>query len=111
MTKLSLSIMELLGISLGLDRRHYPEFFADSNNILRCNYYPPCQEPELTFGTGPHCDPTSLTILLQQDEVDGLQVFSDGEWRVVTPVPGALVVNIGDTFMVLIFSYNYASYM
>ncbi|PKU71634.1 gibberellin 20 oxidase 1-D-like [Dendrobium catenatum] len=101
MTKLSLSIMELLGKSLGVDGGHYREFFAESTSILRCNYYPPCQEPELTFGTGPHCDPTSLTILLQQDEVDGLQVFSDGEWRVVRPVPGALVINIGDTFMAL----------
>ncbi|KAL0919111.1 hypothetical protein M5K25_011186 [Dendrobium thyrsiflorum] len=99
MTKLSLSIMELLGISLGVDGGHYREFFAESTSILRCNYYPPCQEPELTFGTGPHCDPTSLTILLQQDEVDGLQVFSGGEWRVVRPLPGALVINIGDTFM------------
>ncbi|KAH0469548.1 hypothetical protein IEQ34_001106 [Dendrobium chrysotoxum] len=99
MTKLSLSVMELLAISLGVDRSHYREFFADSSSIIRCNYYPPCQEPELTFGTGPHCDPTSLTILLQQQGVEGLEVFSGGEWRVVRPVAGALVVNIGDTFM------------
>ncbi|PKU75589.1 Gibberellin 20 oxidase 1-B [Dendrobium catenatum] len=100
-TKLSLSVMELLAISLGVDRSHYREFFADSSSIIRCNYYPPCQEPELTFGTGPHCDPTSLTILLQQEGVEGLEVFSGGEWRVVRPVAGALVVNIGDTFMAL----------
>ncbi|KAI0529342.1 hypothetical protein KFK09_001889 [Dendrobium nobile] len=101
MTKLSLSVMELLAISLGVDRSHYREFFADSSSIIRCNYYPQCQEPELTFGTGPHCDPTSLTILLQQEGVEGLEVFSGGEWRVVRPVAGALVVNIGDTFMAL----------
>ncbi|KAK8916200.1 Gibberellin 20 oxidase 2 [Platanthera zijinensis] len=100
MMKLALSIMELLGMSLGVDRAHFREFFGDGNSIMRLNYYPPCQEPELTFGTGPHCDPTSITILLQQDEVDGLEVFSRGEWRVVRPARGALIVNIGDTFMV-----------
>lgn len=66
---------------------------------MRCNYYPPCKEAGLTLGTGPHCDPTSLTIL-HQDQVGGLQVFVDGKWQVVRPRPDALVINIGDTFMV-----------
>ncbi|KAJ0972069.1 hypothetical protein J5N97_020028 [Dioscorea zingiberensis] len=100
MKKLSLTIMELLAISLGVERMHFREFFEDSNSIMRCNYYPPCQEPELALGTGPHCDPTSLTIL-QQDNVGGLQVFSDEKWKSVPPVPDALVINIGDTFMAL----------
>uniref|UniRef100_A0A6V7QV07 Fe2OG dioxygenase domain-containing protein n=1 Tax=Ananas comosus var. bracteatus TaxID=296719 RepID=A0A6V7QV07_ANACO len=72
---------------------------SSHSSIMRLNYYPPCQEPELTLGTGPHCDPTALTIL-HQDDVGGLEVFADGRWRPVRPVDGALVVNIGDTFMV-----------
>ncbi|CAD5196684.1 unnamed protein product [Musa acuminata subsp. malaccensis] len=100
MTGLSLAIMELLAISLGADRMTYREFFDDNRSIMRCNYYPPCQEPELTLGTGPHCDPTALTIL-QQDHVGGLEVFSGRAWRYVRPVHNALVVNIGDTFMAL----------
>ncbi|XP_072965524.1 gibberellin 20 oxidase 2-like [Typha angustifolia] len=100
MKDLSLTIMELLGTSLGVERSHYRDFFKDSRSIMRCNYYPPCQEPELTLGTGPHCDPTSLTIL-QQDQVGGLEVFADAKWRPVRPVRGALVINIGDTFMAL----------
>ncbi|KAH7663705.1 Ent-kaurene synthase protein [Dioscorea alata] len=100
MKKLSLGIMELLAISLGVEKSYYKDFFRDSNSIMRCNYYPPCQEPDLTLGTGPHCDPTSLTIL-QQDHVGGLQVFADGKWRCIPPVPNALVINIGDTFMAL----------
>lgn len=100
MKKLSLSIMELLGISLGITRHYYREFFQDGNSTLRCNNYPPCPEPELTLGTGHHTDPTSLTIL-EQDQVDGMQVFSGGKWCSVSPVSGALVVNIGDTFMAL----------
>ncbi|MQM20713.1 hypothetical protein Taro_053742 [Colocasia esculenta] len=100
MKEISLGIMELLGVSLGIGRGHYREFFEDSNSIMRCNYYPPCPEPELTLGTGPHCDPAALTIL-HQDDVGGLEVFTDGRWHCVSPVPGTLVVNIGDTFMAL----------
>ncbi|XP_077251470.1 gibberellin 20 oxidase 2-like [Tasmannia lanceolata] len=100
MKELSLVIMELLAISLGVDRLHYRKFFQDSHSIMRCNYYPPCQEPSLTLGTGPHCDPTSLTIL-HQDQVEGLQVFSNNIWHSIRPRPDALVVNIGDTFMAL----------
>ncbi|KAF5208212.1 Gibberellin 20-oxidase protein [Thalictrum thalictroides] len=99
MKELSLVIMELLAISLGVDRLHFRKFFEDSNSIARCNYYPPCQEPSLTFGTGPHTDPTSLTIL-HQDQVGGLEVFTQNKWQAVEPRPDALVINIGDTFMV-----------
>jgi len=67
---------------------------------MRLNYYPPCQKPDLTLGTGPHCDPTSLTIL-HQDTVGGLEVFVDDEWRSISPNYSAFVVNIGDTFMAL----------
>ncbi|WOL12903.1 Isopenicillin N synthase [Canna indica] len=100
MNDLSLKIMELLGISLGVGRVWYRDFFENGLSTLRCNNYPPCQEPELTLGTGPHSDPTSLTIL-QQDDVAGLEVLSEGKWQFVNPIPGALVVNIGDTFMAL----------
>ncbi|WCJ36566.1 gibberellin 20 oxidase 2 [Euphorbia peplus] len=100
MSGLSLGIMELLGMSLGVRKGHFREFFEENDSIMRLNYYPPCQKPDLTLGTGPHCDPTSLTIL-HQDQVGGLQVFVDDEWRSITPNFNAFVVNIGDTFMAL----------
>lgn len=99
MKELSLGIMELLAISLGVERLHFKQFFQDNSSIMRCNYYPPCQEPALTLGTGPHSDPTALTVL-HQDEVSGLQVFSNCKWHSIRPRPDALVINIGDTFMV-----------
>ncbi|XP_044492543.1 gibberellin 20 oxidase 1-like [Mangifera indica] len=100
MSSLSLAIMELLGTSLGVGREYFKEFFQGHDSIMRLNYYPPCQKPDLTLGTGPHCDPTSLTIL-HQDQVGGLQVFVDEKWQSITPNPEAFVVNIGDTFMAL----------
>ncbi|KAK9135049.1 hypothetical protein Syun_014379 [Stephania yunnanensis] len=100
MEKLSLGIMELLGMSLGVDRSHFRRFFEDGHSIMRCNYYPSCQEPNLAVGTGPHCDPSSLTIL-HQDQVGGLEVFVHNRWKYVRPRHDALVINIGDTFMAL----------
>ncbi|RDX62935.1 Gibberellin 20 oxidase 2, partial [Mucuna pruriens] len=100
MKELSLAIMELLAISLGVDRLHYRRFFQDGDSIMRCNYYPPCNSASLTLGTGPHTDPTSLTIL-HQDQVGGLEVFVDNKWLAVRPRSEALVINIGDTFMAL----------
>ncbi|KAF7816790.1 gibberellin 20 oxidase 2-like [Senna tora] len=100
MKELGLKLMELLGISLGVDRRHYRDFFEDGKCIMRCNYYPPCQDPSLVLGTGPHSDPTSLTIL-HQDQVGGLQVFLHNKWRFLPPLPNALLINIGDTFTAL----------
>ncbi|KAL8477495.1 hypothetical protein ACS0TY_029696 [Phlomoides rotata] len=100
MERLALVIFELLAISLGVDRGQYRKFFEDGSSIMRGNNYPPCKEAGLTLGTGPHSDPNSLTIL-HQDNVGGLEIFSDNKWQSIKPCPDAFVVNIGDTFMAL----------
>lgn len=46
-------------------------------------------------GVGAHKDPGYLTLLLQDDQ-GGLEVESAGEWSSVPPLPGALIVNIGE---------------
>ncbi|KAA8527751.1 hypothetical protein F0562_035380 [Nyssa sinensis] len=57
-------------------------------------------EPELTMGSSKHSDPDFLTILLQ-DHIGGLQVLHQNQWVNVPPVPGALVVNIGDLLQLI----------
>lgn len=86
-------------MSLGVNQAHFKELFEENDSIMRLNYYPRCQKPDLTLGTGPHCDPTSLTIL-HQDSVGGLEVFVDNEWHSIAPNLNAFFINIGDTFMV-----------
>ncbi|XP_024922683.3 gibberellin 20 oxidase 1-D [Ziziphus jujuba] len=100
MNTLALQIMELFGVSLGVGKEYFREFYENKDSIMRLNYYPKCQKPDETLGTGPHCDPTSLTIL-HQDQVGGLQVLVDEKWHSITPLHNAFVVNIGDTFMAL----------
>ncbi|XP_027100698.1 bi-functional coumaroyl CoA and feruloyl CoA ortho-hydroxylase F6H2-1-1-like [Coffea arabica] len=68
---------------------------------LSLNHYSICPNPELSYGVGPHSDISSITILLQ-DDVGGLYVRATraGQWIHVTPIQGALVVNIGDTLQI-----------
>lgn len=104
MKKLSEVILEVLALSLGLEKSYLKEYYKDGGGIMRLNLYPPCNSSNLTMGTGPHSDPTSVTIL-HQDQVGGLEVYIDNKWLAVHPRPEAFVINIGDTFQVCITLY------
>lgn len=76
--------------------------------MVNMNYYPMCPNPELTVGVGRHSDLGTLTILLQ-DGIGGLYVKIEqdsgfnkvGDWVEIPPIPGALVINVGDTLQIL----------
>lgn len=89
---LSYAILELLAEGLGIGTEFFCGGLTESP-VLLSNHYPPCPDPSLTLGLTKHCDPSLITILLQ--DTDGLQVFKDGNWIGVEPVPSAFVVNIG----------------
>lgn len=55
--------------------------------------YPAQKAPEQ--GVGAHKDPGYLTLVMQ-DEQSGLKVERNQHWVSVAPIPGALVVNIGE---------------
>lgn len=67
----------------------------------RFNFYPPCPEPESVLGVKPHADGTTVTMLLQDKEVEGLQVLKDDQWFRVPIVPDALFINVGDLLEVI----------
>lgn len=59
---------------------------------LRLLHYPPGDN----LGCGAHTDYGFLTLLLQDDK-GGLQIQNmNGDWEDIKPIPGTLVVNIGD---------------
>ena len=67
------------------------------------NYYPPCTMPEKVLGLSPHSDTSTITLLTRDDDVTGLEIWHKGGWVAVTPIPDALVVNVGDVIEVLEF--------
>ncbi|KAK7324481.1 hypothetical protein VNO77_28055 [Canavalia gladiata] len=77
------------------------KLFEDMRQAMRMNYYPPCPQPEKVIGLTPHSDGVGLTILLQVNEVEGLQIKKDGMWVPVKPLPNAFVVNIGDVLEIV----------
>ncbi|KAG0501364.1 hypothetical protein HPP92_001436 [Vanilla planifolia] len=61
MSKLSLEIMELLGVFLGVGGNHFRDFFRRNDSIMRLNYYPSCQKPELALASTQTQTPSSST--------------------------------------------------
>lgn len=104
----SLCLSLLRDISLGLGapaEALAPAFEGAHTSFLRLNHYP-TQDPAGDDATEPaglgihhHTDAGAVTILLT-DGVPGLQVLKDGVWRAVDPVPGGLIVNVGDMIQV-----------
>ena len=93
--KLGFTLLELLSEALGLKPDHLIGIDYAKGHVILRHYYPPCPEPELTMGATKLSDPDFL-ILLLQDHIGGLQIQYQNHWIDVPPVPGALVVNIGD---------------
>ncbi|KAJ4773840.1 2-oxoglutarate (2OG) and Fe(II)-dependent oxygenase superfamily protein [Rhynchospora pubera] len=79
---------------LGLETDYIENVLGEQEQHLAVNYYPQCPEPELTYGLPAHTDPNALTILLQDQQVSGLQVLKEGKWIAVDPVPWAFTINI-----------------
>ncbi|KNA19041.1 hypothetical protein SOVF_065310 [Spinacia oleracea] len=95
-------LLRCIAMSLGLRAQIFEETFGEAVQAIRMNYYPPCPRPDLVLGLSPHSDGSALTILQQKEGGSvGLQLLKDNNWVSIIPIPGALVVNIGDTLEVL----------
>ncbi|KAI6042658.1 hypothetical protein EDC04DRAFT_908757 [Pisolithus marmoratus] len=93
--RLGLLLFPLFALALGLPE----DFFADKGAIARLLHYPPQppQPMEGVEGIGAHTDYECFTILWQQDDTPALQVMNtDGRWIDAPPIPGTLVLNLGD---------------
>ncbi|CAL1396408.1 unnamed protein product [Linum trigynum] len=100
MVKMGYVIFELLSEALGLDPNYLRNKDCLMGHYLVCHYYPPCPQPDRTLGSSKHTDTDFITILLQ-DQVGGLQVLHQDQWVDITPLPGSLVINIGDLLQLM----------
>jgi isopenicillin N synthase-like dioxygenase len=92
------TVLRAVAISLGLPERFFAERYKKPLSRGSLVHYPP-QPPELGadhFGVSAHTDYGCITFVCQDDS-GGLQAKNRaGEWIEAPPIPGTLVVNIGD---------------
>jgi isopenicillin N synthase-like dioxygenase len=94
------TLLRVFAVALDLPADYFEALTDHSIDVLRMNNYalPPGEitlDGELT-GMGEHTD-FGLVTVLWADQVAGLQVLDrTGGWHDVSPVDGALLVNLGD---------------
>ncbi|KAE9975821.1 hypothetical protein BLS_002397 [Venturia inaequalis] len=88
----------LFAETLNLPPETFTPFFSKPGATARLVHYPPQSSHPPSYGLAAHTDIECFTIVAQ-DSIPGLQVLNTvGEWLHVPPIPGTLVVNIGDMF-------------
>ena len=111
MFTLGTAVVRALGLALG---NGLDETFLRSTRrsfwVMRAIGYPPlpssspsssissssASDDSSPLSCGAHTDYGFVTLLLADSTKGALEVWVDGEWVKADPVPGALVVNIGD---------------
>ncbi|PSJ58906.1 isopenicillin N synthase family dioxygenase [Pseudaminobacter soli (ex Li et al. 2025)] len=95
-TNVAIRLLKAFALSLEQPEDAFDPIYAGQpNHRMKIARYPGRDRTGGEQGVGAHKDGGFLTLLLQ-DEHRGLQVEYDGEWVDVDPIPGTLVVNIGE---------------
>jgi len=96
-------LMQLLALALGLPAHVFDDALVGHRSSMRAILYPEVTELDLEAAGGfivrsdEHTDWGCITVLLADEQVGGLEIRSkDGSWVPLDPVPGGLIVNLGD---------------
>lgn len=97
MSDLAARLLRLMATALGLPPTHFDPLIDRHTSAMRALNYPAIAHEGGRLGASAHTDYGTLTILLADPVVGGLQVEgSDGEWHDVEAGPDSFVVNLGD---------------
>ncbi|PIN19768.1 Iron/ascorbate family oxidoreductase [Handroanthus impetiginosus] len=101
--KLMNELLQALAKAISLDKQSFSQYFNPNTSEInvRVNYYPPCPRPDLALGITPHTDASALTLLMQFESSNGLQVFKDDHWLTVPWPCNTLLVNLGDLMEIM----------
>ncbi|KAL0338966.1 UNVERIFIED_CONTAM: 1-aminocyclopropane-1-carboxylate oxidase 1 [Sesamum angustifolium] len=103
--KLAEKLSELMCENLGIEKNHIIEAFSGSEGPsvgTKVAMYPHCPCPELVRGLREHTDAGGIVLLLQDDQVPGLEFLKDGEWVKIPPSKNnRIFVNTGDQIEIL----------
>ncbi|KAF6991066.1 hypothetical protein CFC21_008185 [Triticum aestivum] len=101
MSSLARRLLRFMASDIGVEREALDGAFRGKRQTVAMHHYPPCRHPDKVIGITPHHDGLGLALLLHVDDTPGLQVRRGGRWFPLDPLPGALVVNVGDILQVL----------
>lgn len=96
--------------SLGAPADFFDAAFADPDPLLKIARYPGHDGSVTDQGVGSHKDVGALTLLYPEPGSTGFQVETEGvdgniEWLDIDPIPGHLLVNIGELLEVATGGY------
>ncbi|XP_071917962.1 protein SRG1-like [Coffea arabica] len=96
MHEVCMTLFKLMWANLGVDPEKLCSIYQDGTQGIRMNYYPPCQQADKVIGQTSHSDAIGLTLLVQVNDVQGLQIKKTNTWVPIKPIPGEIIINIGD---------------
>ncbi|KAI0060472.1 Clavaminate synthase-like protein [Artomyces pyxidatus] len=98
---LGLALFPLFALALDLPADFFDDKTRHCAALMRALHYPPQTGPvdDRVIGIGAHTDFECFTILWQEPGIQALQILNaDKKWIDAPPIPGTLVVNLGDQF-------------
>lgn len=96
---LAARLLSLMAEALALPADHFEPLIDRHTSAMRALDYPALSTPPAPgqLRAGAHTDYGTLTVLVARHDQPGLEVQRpDGSWAPADPVPGGLVVNLGD---------------
>ncbi|KAK4765761.1 hypothetical protein SAY86_026851 [Trapa natans] len=105
MIQLAEKISELMCENLGLQKDHIKNAFSGKKGPsvgTKVAKYPKCPEPDKVRGLREHTDAGGIILLLQDDQIPGLEFLKDGKYVPIPPSKNnAIFVNTGDQIEVI----------
>lgn len=111
LTEAARHLLHALALAMGQPETQFDSAFADTPvQHLKVIHYPGRAQGQSRQGVGPHKDSGCLTLLLQDTQA-GLQVLDrdgagseateTGRWIDAPPIPGTVIVNLGEVLEIL----------